>query len=52
MIILIRHATGSNVTKYRTRKNIAKTMISVIKLDDIVLIVLRDNDPRTIMREP
>ena len=37
MIILTRHATGSIVTKYRIRKNIARTRISVIMPDDIVL---------------
>ena len=37
MIILIRHAIGRNVTKYKIRKKIAKRIISVIKLDGMTL---------------
>ena len=36
MITLNRHGIGRNVTKYSTRKKIAKTMTSVIKVDDII----------------
>ena len=37
IIVLNRHEIGRKVTKYSTRKNIVKTMISEIKPDGIVL---------------
>jgi len=39
MIILNRHAIGRNVTKYSTRKKIAKTITSVIKLEAVSKVV-------------